>query len=515
MNKQELIQKITEKLGADERESKIAFEIFIDKVTNRINENLTIRIPDIGIFQLKKYLKKSPGKVEQSDKSLIQYYLLAVPFSFIDEASEIISFNVSGAREEKDLESSPFSFSIDKPIIPLKTINKKDLLVQSSYIQLQRKFENEVDKLLETTVYLNDFSIDFKPSELELLEIDVDTTDEKLFERNLAEGETGNIPWDFGNTSNDKISLEEFDLDLPKTTSDSNKDEILNQFNIRKQIEFVDRVSEEDEKINEIYDKTDSEKKVEVEEKESNAENDELKIEELYDKIDKPVALKKDEPEIIENDEDIKIENFSMNHFTKSTMPLEENVEAGYLPEEPVVYTKPAEPVVEMEKSNTFFWVLISTIILITVGVLFYYFFYIVDADNNSADDDMQQATQRYKPPAKVDTSFQVKDTLENTATVPAITNQPSVKNDSLVRFDNKLKHVGGNIYTNGLTYTYQVSSWKSKSIAEKDVMRLRSLGYDAYISVRNPQSPTPWYLVRVGDYQSVQEAKEETINIK
>lgn len=84
-----------------------------------------------------------------------------------------------------------------------------------------------------------------------------------------------------------------------------------------------------------------------------------------------------------------------------------------------------------------------------------------------------------------------------------------------MIRTDNKSKHVGGNFYTDGNTFTYQVSSWKSKSTAEKDAKRLRALGFDAYLTIKNPQSVSPWYLVRVGNYTSLQEARNKVINIK
>jgi len=501
MNKQELIQRITEKLGADERENKIAFEIFINKITNRLDEDSTIRIPDVGIFQLKKYLKRSPGKVNQMDKSSIQYYLLAVPFSFIDEASEILSFNVTGAREDKDVDVSPFSFSIDKPIIPLKTINKKDLLVQSSYIRLQRKFEYEVDKLFESTVSLNDFTLDFKPSELELMEIDVDASNEKLFENKYSEGGPGSIPWDFGITEDDTESLDEFEEKQVNKSKNIRDDQILDQFTIRKKTEFVDSNLNLDESA-----------KVERTE----ATEDQLNIDAFYDKDEKPISGVTVEHSVKEDEEDIAVDQFSMSHFTKSAqINDEEGEESGFVESNGHFITKPVEEIVETEKSNTFFWIVITFIILLTSAGLYYYFFIVKNAENNSIEENIRHSNTSFQPPVAVDSSFQVQDTVQKRDTITTISNIQETPTDSIIRSDNKLRHVGGNIYTDGTSYTYQASSWKSKRTAEKDVQRLRALGYDAYITIRNPQSLSPWYLVRIGNYQDLQEAKNATINIK
>ncbi|RJP66000.1 MAG: hypothetical protein C4539_12270 [Ignavibacteriales bacterium] len=500
MNKQELIQKITEKLGAEERENKIAFEIFIDKITNYIDENSTIRITDVGIFQLKKYLKRHADKDNPVDKNQVHYYLLAVPFSFIDEASEIISFNVTGVKVEKDINKSPFSFSIDKPIIPLKTVNKKDLLIQSSYIRLQRKFENEVDKLLESTVYLDDFTIDFKPTELELIEIDVDSSDEMLYGKKYNDSGPGSIPWDFGFTEDETENKNDEDVESDKKDFGKKTGNILDQFNIRKQTEFIDKIDLSSDEVVEKEEET----KVE------------LDIDALYVKDEKPETGISNETLQNETDNDIEIKNFSMNHFTGSAPTVEtEEPEDVLIEKNESFVSKPVEEVVEKESSNTLFWVLISIIIVITSASLYYYFFIVKNAENNSGEETVQQYNKSFQPPVTVDSTYSGNDTLKKVETIPTQTNVAEVQTDSLIRTDNKLKHVGGNFYTDGNTFTYQVSSWKSRSTAEKDAKRLRALGFDAYLTIQNPQSVSPWYLVRVGNYSSLQEARNEVINIK
>jgi nucleoid DNA-binding protein len=62
MNKLELENIIGNKLGVSGKEQKIATDVFIQSVSEYIECGDTIRIPDIGIFQLRKTeksLKKS------------------------------------------------------------------------------------------------------------------------------------------------------------------------------------------------------------------------------------------------------------------------------------------------------------------------------------------------------------------------------------------------------------------------------------------------------------------------
>lgn len=65
-------------------------------------------------------------------------------------------------------------------------------------------------------------------------------------------------------------------------------------------------------------------------------------------------------------------------------------------------------------------------------------------------------------------------------------------------------------IYKIGNTYSVQISSWKNKEKAEKEVRRLKAQGNNAYILEVNLQALGGiWYRVRVGDFKSLEEAKE------
>jgi len=70
--------------------------------------------------------------------------------------------------------------------------------------------------------------------------------------------------------------------------------------------------------------------------------------------------------------------------------------------------------------------------------------------------------------------------------------------------------NVEGTIFSDGTFYCYQVSSWKNKSVAEKEVRKLINKGFNAFlmqaeIGITN----TIWYRVRIGFFNSKEEALE------
>jgi OOP family OmpA-OmpF porin len=71
-------------------------------------------------------------------------------------------------------------------------------------------------------------------------------------------------------------------------------------------------------------------------------------------------------------------------------------------------------------------------------------------------------------------------------------------------------RHVGSMVFTDGRSYTYQLASFRSYQRADRELRRLISNGYDAFIiEVRNlPGLPGTWYRVRVGYFDSIAKAK-------
>ncbi len=69
--------------------------------------------------------------------------------------------------------------------------------------------------------------------------------------------------------------------------------------------------------------------------------------------------------------------------------------------------------------------------------------------------------------------------------------------------------NITNNIWTDGNLYCVQVSAWRSKSKAEKIASDLRSIGLKAFVmKAYIPSRRQAWYRVRIGYFQSLEEAK-------
>ena len=70
-------------------------------------------------------------------------------------------------------------------------------------------------------------------------------------------------------------------------------------------------------------------------------------------------------------------------------------------------------------------------------------------------------------------------------------------------------RNIKGTIFTDGNKYCLQLSSWKIKSRADKEVARLKSKGENAFIVEANiPSKGGTWYRVRVGYFNSLEETE-------
>ncbi len=65
-------------------------------------------------------------------------------------------------------------------------------------------------------------------------------------------------------------------------------------------------------------------------------------------------------------------------------------------------------------------------------------------------------------------------------------------------------------IFTDGKLYCFQVSSWKTKAYADRELNKLISEGYNAFlISVKPKHKKSIWHRVRVGYFNTLEETKK------
>ncbi len=96
---------------------------------------------------------------------------------------------------------------------------------------------------------------------------------------------------------------------------------------------------------------------------------------------------------------------------------------------------------------------------------------------------------------------------LNNTST--AVKKTPAKKESGKIKISHSANQsIEGNIYKSGNSYIVQVSSWRTKSIAERQVNRFKSAGYKAFIERAEVPGRGTWFRVRIGNFKSLAEAE-------
>lgn len=106
----------------------------------------------------------------------------------------------------------------------------------------------------------------------------------------------------------------------------------------------------------------------------------------------------------------------------------------------------------------------------------------------------------------------QVEKAAEQKPVTPAKGNnvRNEVKAENLSGYDfSKETNPSGVIFTDGRLYCFQVSSWKLKNQADRELSRLKGAGHNAFIQEANIPGKGKWYRVRVGYFNSLQEASD------
>lgn len=104
---------------------------------------------------------------------------------------------------------------------------------------------------------------------------------------------------------------------------------------------------------------------------------------------------------------------------------------------------------------------------------------------------------------------------------IKPVQNQTNINNPAKAKatgeYDiNSDRNVRGTIFTDGNKYSFQVSSWKDKSQAEVELKRLTSAGHNAFIvEAYLPQKGGNWYRVRIGYFNTAQDADQYRRNMR
>jgi hypothetical protein len=182
MTKAEIIRKLAKRVGVQDLDAKIFFEVFLRKVSQQLNPGETIKIKNFGYFQMRigKINNISASNPAPLSADLIVFYPLQ---NDQYESTEYLIFNIPGKKEEEyNVIDSYFSLSFGKPVIPLKDANISEYFIPPTGNELRRLFDSKADKLLQEVEVVENFT-----KEVEILLIDPELIDPDQMEINWDE----------------------------------------------------------------------------------------------------------------------------------------------------------------------------------------------------------------------------------------------------------------------------------------------------------------------------------------
>ena len=151
MNKAEIIRKISKEAGVPDTEAKKSFEIFLKHASELLQPGESLKIPEIGLFQLRVGQIENRTTRQSGDKFLYSDLIVFINEEDTDDKGEKeIIFNVpSGVEEEYQPVDSYFSLSIGKPVIPLKGVTESEFFIPPSGTELRNLLESKIERLIE------------------------------------------------------------------------------------------------------------------------------------------------------------------------------------------------------------------------------------------------------------------------------------------------------------------------------------------------------------------------------
>lgn len=194
MSKEEFLQKIAEMFGAEGNDARVALSVFLQKISESLELNGSVKIPDLGIFQLKRknaqkefaagkedplfrFVNKTDnllfnisGDAPAADNETVSenlyespYYLIFMPLKYENkEEGKVLCFRMQNLdKQETDVNDSVFDLSVKKPLIPVSASAKKELMMKSSFLLQQKGFEEKADGILSGAVSLSNFNIKY------------------------------------------------------------------------------------------------------------------------------------------------------------------------------------------------------------------------------------------------------------------------------------------------------------------------------------------------------------------
>ena len=461
MEKIELKEKILKAVGLNEELMDRVFDSFVKKIETVLQVNQTIRIEEIGFFQLRvEPVSRLERDSAKKSKSILIFKNIESqaqrfegnPFMTIEIESEDI--------EPSNFSESVFNLSIDKPSTIFSEAENDEL--SNSDTQLEEKIQESLTQLIASGIILDGYELLNKETVQQNEQFDDDDhlTSELFEEKNNKELEDLISHPDENSEEN---KLEESKEEIIEETSKDGIDEY----------KFEDSSEQvvEDDKADEII----------------NEPQFSNPFDELNDLINKDK-----EPQVEEN-----INNQAIIDEKRSSVQPEER-----------------------GSKRLMFLAFAAIFVILLISIIYF----------TSAPSDRTPQMETYvnekvdvnneepiQPVTKIDTSAILETSSDDKLLKeesPEIVKQeadlPKSKASytGLYRRIEKDISITDRIYFDGLKYSVQISSWKSKTIAEHEVKKLKKLGFDAFIFRLFIKSKDDTYnRVRIGYFDSKNEA--------
>ncbi len=180
MTKAELIRKLAKRSGVPDQETKIFFELFLQKAATSLKRGEAVKLKGIGYFQLRQGVIKD-SLSESNDNIIYSDLMVFFPIQNDEISSEeSLIFNVPMPTVDAFSQvDSYFSLSIGKPVIPLEGVKETEYFSPPSSHELKKLIETKVDKLLQTAEVINQY---IKGNEVLLIEPERPGNDQFEFE---------------------------------------------------------------------------------------------------------------------------------------------------------------------------------------------------------------------------------------------------------------------------------------------------------------------------------------------
>lgn len=145
----ELQKKVAEVLGVSSSQKELAFDILISKISEVLVDDVTLKVPLIGFFQIK----------ENDESNTLIFSPLSEDFS---KESRTLYLTIESPKKfslSQETEAGAFSIGVGKPLIPLADTTDTNAEPETSFAILKKSIEERANEILSESDHLPYFNI--------------------------------------------------------------------------------------------------------------------------------------------------------------------------------------------------------------------------------------------------------------------------------------------------------------------------------------------------------------------